>query len=483
MTFLRSAIFKLIAIMKTAHPKLHGTTPSLDRTGARPHREGWRGRDGCGTLGWIALLIVLQVSTLAEGRYKQKVSSEIQARTGYGLEPSPGVGPEPHIPPGTALEDGLTEEESVALALWNNATLRETLAGLGLAQADLAEAGLLVNPHFQVLFPVGIKPLELLLIAPIQALWERPKRVASAQLTLESVGQQLVQNGLNLVRDVRLAYADYAALLDQTHLTEGLIDLTEEIAELYAKRLEAGDIGTQDLQLARLEAISARDRAVRVRQDADVAWERLRTLIGLPVGTPPVLPTGLTRPAPLPTSDDTLVQTAYRARPDLRGAELAVESAGKRLGWVQAKTFAMVAPLLSSKEVGNSGLKSGPGISADIPFFDRGQGRISRSKAELEQLALRYVALKVQIASETVTAAMRLRQEQDTLERLQHEALPAAEEAVRLSQRAYDAGEISYLEVQLAKRPLVELQLREAIALAGVRKARAELDRAVGEHL
>ncbi len=44
-------------------------------------------------------------------------------------------------PAGVVLSDGLSEDEAVALALWNNPGFGATLATLGFVRADLQEAG------------------------------------------------------------------------------------------------------------------------------------------------------------------------------------------------------------------------------------------------------------------------------------------------------------------------------------------------------
>ncbi len=429
-------------------------------------------------------LVLFSSLASAEGNDRSTVSTAIEERVGHGLASVvPATSTESRIPPEVTVEDGLTEDEAVALALWNNAALRATLANLGLAQADLKEAGLLVNPNFQLLFPIGVKPFEFLLMAPIQALWERPRRLAAARLTLDGVAQQLVQNGLDLVRDVRLAHADYAAATAQAGSAGRLASVTEEIAELNQKRLDAGDISELDLQLTRLEALAARDQAAQLEQETSVAWERLRLLSGLPHVTARVRPEGLEGVSQSTVWIDALLETASQSRPDLRAAELAVEAAGNRLGWERSRTFALVAPLLSSKEVGDSGTKTGPGLTAEIPIFNRGQGRISRAEAEIEQLALRYAALRVQVESETATAATRLRQAVEALQRMRQGLLPAAEQAVGLAEKAYENGDISYLDRQTARRPFLDLQLREGAAVAAARRAKAELDRAVGRNL
>ena len=415
---------------------------------------------------------------------RDSVSSELEKRVGHGLPSGPrGDIASIELPPGVDLDDGLSESEAVALALWNNAALRATLSNLGLAQADLREAGLLVNPNFQMLAGVGSKPFEFLLIAPIEALWQRPKRVAAAKLTLESVGEQLVQNGLDLVRDTRVAFADYKSFSQQGLRAAAVAQLAEEIAQLDAKRLEAGDIAELDLQLSRLEALSARNAALQFSEEQKAAWARLLLLGGLPASTAAVNASAADQ-APRPNKPlEELLEIAARSRPDLRAADLAVEAAGKRLGWQRTTTFAQVAPMFNTKGIGNSGIKTGPGLAGDIPIFNRGQGRISRAEAELEQAALQLVALHEQVASETAVADARLAQAQAALARLRGELIPAATQAIEFSEKAYRAGDIAYLDLQRAKRPLLGLQVLEAAAEAAVIRAKAELDRAIGRNI
>ena len=96
------------------------------------------------------------------------------------------------LPPDSSIDDGLTAQEAVAIALWNSASFQATLADLGIARADLVEAGLLRNPVFSLLFPWGPKQLEWTLQFPFDALWQRPRRVAAARLNAQAVGERLV---------------------------------------------------------------------------------------------------------------------------------------------------------------------------------------------------------------------------------------------------------------------------------------------------
>ena len=103
------------------------------------------------------------------------ISEGIKERTDYelGQVTEPG---ELNLPEGVSLNDGLSQDEAVALALWNNAQFQADLAALGFARAELLEANMLSNPVFSVLFPVSPKLLETALDIPIDTLWQRPHR-------------------------------------------------------------------------------------------------------------------------------------------------------------------------------------------------------------------------------------------------------------------------------------------------------------------
>ena len=78
---------------------------------------------------------------------------EVVRRTGMPTRPLDAQGTA--LPPGVAIDDGLTQDEAVAIALWNNPDFQVQLANLGFARADLVEAGLLQNPVLSLLFPIG----------------------------------------------------------------------------------------------------------------------------------------------------------------------------------------------------------------------------------------------------------------------------------------------------------------------------------------
>ena len=82
----------------------------------------------------IWLLIILLISGCGVNVRKERkvVSDSIGERIGKGLSPVYDINVT-QIPKGVDLSDGLTEDESISVALWNNASFQADLVQLGYA--------------------------------------------------------------------------------------------------------------------------------------------------------------------------------------------------------------------------------------------------------------------------------------------------------------------------------------------------------------
>jgi cobalt-zinc-cadmium efflux system outer membrane protein len=429
-------------------------------------------------LAFVSVLGLLSGVALSQDR--AGVSKKIEQRLGHGLGPE--VGPaQATFPPGVSIVDGLSEDEAIATALWNNAAFQADLANLGIARADLVEAGLLRNPILSLLFPLGPKQLEFTVTWPLEVLWQRPRRVSAAKLNLEAVAENLVQHGLDLVRDVRLTFADLASAQEHARLAAEAMRLSTRLADLAQARLRAGDVSGLEASAARNEADRAEADVSRLAQDAAAAQFRLRYRLGFELQASPF-------EISLPSSDappevgivSELVKQALAARPDLRAAEITMEAAAQRAGWERSRWLSISAMFDANGE-GKEGFESGPGVLAEIPIFNRNQGGRARADAEIKRAALQYVAVRHQIVQEVQTALTQFLQARSAFDAWSNRILPSLEEAVQRSEKAYAAGEVSYIFVLENARQLVDARLRKAEASADVRRGLAQLEHSTGK--
>ena len=406
----------------------------------------------------------------------KSVSGELERRSGHSLTNArPG---EVVIPSSISLDDGLSEDEAVTLALWNNSAFRETLADLGVSRADLVQAGLLPNPTLSMLFPVGAKPFELTAKYPVEALWLRPRRVAAAKLEFQRTEQRLVQSALDLIRDVRVACAELTLANERLMLGESASKTAHAIAAQAEARLRAGEATELEVLTTRNETLQANEQAARAAQDAHLARERLRFLVGLGVEHWPALILTSSLPSLHVHSASWLVTNALASRPDLRAAELGLEAAGKRIGLAKTElyTFSLA---LNAKEVGADFL-SGPGLDIPIPIANQNQGGIAQARAKFEKAARQYLTVRDRIVLEVRDAHTRFAQAQESQQRWEKEILPPLQHAVTTAGNAFAAGSVPLLVELEAQRRLADAKLKAAAVAADLRRTYSELERSVG---
>jgi cobalt-zinc-cadmium efflux system outer membrane protein len=427
------------------------------------------------TLSALACLVAAGCATVdhsVQGRVADDIHKATGASVRFGAE-APGV------PAGVRIDDGLSGDEAVAVALWNNAAFQVALSQLGFARADLADAGVIANPVLSLLFPVGPKQLEATLRWPTEFLWERPRRVAAAKLSLESTAQALVQSGLDLVLAVRIAHNELALAIDRRALAQEAAAALERIDALTQSRLAAGDIAELDARAARVDAVRSAQDAERSVHDVTIARARLRTLMGLSTDEPAVALVDTPAGPESCGSTDEVLKRALAARPDLRAAELSVEAAAARLGWEKSRVLSLTAVLDANGE-GRDGFEAGPGIDLGIPIFNRNQGGRLRGAAELQRASAAYVQLQQQVALEVREASAQLEQARQSRLAWQERIVRPLRANLTDAEASFAAGESSYLFVLENSRRLIDARAREREITADERRARARLERAAG---
>lgn len=410
---------------------------------------------------------------------RSNLSAQLLDRTGAGIRETGSA--ESGFPPNIEVTDGVSADEAVAIALWNNPTFQESLSSLGIERAKLAQAGQLTNPNFSILFPWGPKQLEYTASFPLEAFWLRSHRVALARFDAERVAHNLVQGGLNLVRDVRVGLADFALATTKTNLATAALLVQERLIGIAKARLAAGEATPLEVASSRAEFNKVLEESRRFRHEADLAYERLMSLLGLVGNSDRLNFQNLTQPMPLKASLEELERRALAARPDLRASELSLEAAAKLAGLAKFEWITLSGILDANKTP--SGTDLGPGASFSIPLFHQNQSGRIRAKAEIERSAWNLIGARQRVVLEVRQAYARYNYSLDALGRWQRDVVAALEQLVRGSEKAYELGELSPQVVQDNVRQLLVARAREAELQAEIDHAFAELQRAVGARL
>jgi len=425
----------------------------------------------------LSLAILSTACASSGGLTPEQLADRLEMKTGYRVR----AAGEPGLPPGVSMDDGLSESEAVAIALWNNPDFQGSLADLGIARADIAQAGLLRNPVLTLLLPWGPKQLEATVKWPIDAIWQRPKRLAAARVGADAVAERLVATGVNLIAGTRLAFVDLTAAQARVQLAGENVGLSKRVAQLAADRAAAGDISQLEADTAATEAMLGEQDAARATLDVGLARNRLHQLLSPGDLVPPSALQPIADRSPSAPCGDmpALQEDAFASRPDLRAAELEIEAAGRRLGWERSRIFSFLG-VLDANSRGTRGFELGPGIETDFGLIDRNQPGVLRAVADLDRAKARYLAVRLQILRELRDAYEQLAAWRATASAWSNDIRPRLQRQAEQTQRAYEEGELSYILVIDAARRLNDGRIREADAAADARRALVRLEQSVG---
>lgn len=413
------------------------------------------------------------------GRVVADLASDLKERTGHGPRQA-GLETAPY-PPGVALEDGVARDEAVAVALWRNAGFQEDLAGLAVSAAAVREANLLANPLLTTLFPVGPKQFEFTLGIPLHPFWLRKYRGRIAVADLRRVAAEIEARGLDLARDVKLAFIELDLAASRVDLAKKQLVAAKETEDLAGSRLDLGEISGLQVVPARSQAIRAEEGQVRAIQDEEIAWQRLSGLLQLG--------SGATRPrligTPVPESVppiETLITRGMQSRPELEAADRQLDSArGTRV--LASKEDVQASLLVDANGEGLDGFEIGPGVQVTLPVFNRNEGARSRARALIEQAHRRRQAVEERIRVEIEEHHRRFERARRSLELWQGELIPALEKGLGETRAAFANGEISLIDVLEIQRQLLEARMSLVQARAEAHQSHVQLERAVGRPL
>ncbi len=385
----------------------------------------------------------------------------------------------------------LTVEAAVQIALINNRSLQADFEDLAVAQADLAQAGLVRNPefHFSARFPdVPPSPanLEFALGIDLLDFLVLPARKKIALADFEATRLRLGAEMLDLVAEVKSAFYTLAAQTELVGRLEVVSEINEAARELAQRQFEAGTIG--ELDLANHDAVYQQSRIelAKARLGERVERERLNRLLGL--WGPDASWTARRGLPPLPAEEVPVQQLeshAMRERLDLEAARWTVNLFARALALKKKTRFFPVGI-----EVGVDGERetegqwiTGPTLALQIPIFDTGKADVARLEAQLLQAQRRREALAVEARSRVREARDLMLAARDLATFYHQHVIPQRERIVDLTLRQYNMMLKGAYDLLAAKENAVGDERAYLEAWRDYWIARAELERAVGGQL
>ena len=302
------------------------------------------------------------------------------------------------------LTNPLTVDDAVQIALLNNRGLQAMYAELGIAEADLVQAGRLRNPLFAYLNVTSAAEIKIerALTFDFMQLITMPLATRLERRRFEATQLRVAAEVLQVAVQTRKAYYNTISARQTASFMEDVKVSAEAGAELARRMASAGNWSRLTQAREQVFYAEASAQLARAKQNAITRREQLMRLMGLwGDGTKFKLPDRL---PDLPKAPDELTDIesiALRQRLDIQAMRRDMEGLATSLGLTKATRFINVLELGPAEvREGNAGVKRGYEISVELPIFNWGGARVAKAEAIYMQAVNRAAEVAINARSE-----------------------------------------------------------------------------------
>jgi len=386
------------------------------------------------------------------------------------------------------LEQELTVDAAVQVALLNNPHIQATFEEVGISQADLVEAGLMSNPVFDLFIRYPNKKhfvadIEYSITASFIDLFLIPLRRKVAMADLEKVTLLVSNKILDLAFEVEQTYYQLQAARQELRVTESIAELLNIHTEIVLRQENIHNVNQLTYQQIQAQSLSAELEVVRVQSEIVHLKEKLNKLLGLcenrELFIPDMFPEVDYEGLPL----NRLECVAFQERLDLQAARFEVLRLSRSLGIKQWWVYTDGRIGLAGERDPDGLNTLGPAFAGSIPIFNYGQAARMRLRAQLRQAQDRLDSLEIQILSEVREAHQLLMNHLRVIQEYHEQIIPLQEQILQSSEALYNVMGLGVDQLLDSKR---QEQLAYKNYIASMRNfwmARVQLDRTLGGKL
>ena len=389
---------------------------------------------------------------------------------------------------GAMAQDPLTKvtlDDALQLALRQNPTLRAQQYSLLSTKANEVTAGLRPNPQATFLseqHPAGNAAIPQYTASfglPIELGGKRQRRIDAANAATRVSAYQLDDVRRQTILLVKTAYAGALIARDQLALADQNLKTLDDTERLQKIRMEKGDLSELELLRIQVQRFTFERDAADASQALATAKIALRTAAGETNIAETFDVVGELGFKEIPLDRTALMRAALDNRPDLRAAEAdrARARADNRLA--RANAWWDITPQIEYQRIGGDNT-IGFGISIPVKIFDRNQGEIARTQAEIARVDAVREATALQVLAAVDTDLAGATTQRERVVRLRDVYLPKATKARDTVDYAYRRGGASLLDFLDAQRSYRETALAYLQALGTYLSAIYQLEADVG---
>jgi cobalt-zinc-cadmium efflux system outer membrane protein len=383
----------------------------------------------------------------------------------------------------------LTADAAVQIALLNSNSLQATFEDLGIAQADLVQAGLLRNPSIAGFLrwfnvsPAGGPNWNLGIDFPLLDPFLVPLRKKLAGFAADEAVDRVAGAVLRQAADTRVAF--YALQADQQVVESRRVmaELASVAAALAERQYQAGNI--DDLAFAGQRAAhqQAKIALIQAESATSVSRERLRRLLGLSNSAASWTTEVQSLPPESAFDQAELVARAVSTRFDVDTARKDLERQAYALELTRAWWLESVQVGVETERASGGGYQTGPHISLDIPIFDQKQAAMARQEAIIRQSRRRLADIQDQARQEVITALERMNAAARIARYYDSDVVPLRQQMSAMTEKRHQGMLVGVFELLNAKSEETDAVIATVRARQDYWNAQSDLEFALGGRL
>lgn len=381
-------------------------------------------------------------------------------------------------------ETRLTLHDAIARAVAGDPGLQAASAGVEAARGGARQARARPNPELSAEIENFNGPGDLhgfssaestfSIAQEIELGGQRGARMRLADRALHGAELDRVLRGLDLIRDVQIAFYDALAARELVVIAEEKLAIAEALNAAISRRVSAARDPLMAGARAEAGLTEARIALSRAQAEALSARAALATLMGDAPGFA-LSPEDFG----LPDARDHAHEAPSDNSPDIARLAAARETASAALRMERSAAWAN--PTLSfgyrrfEERDGDGALVAG--VSVPLGVFDRNQGDIARARAEQRRAEFELEAARRVLARDYAALERDIAADMAAVRAIEADMIPQSERALDLAREGYNRGAFSYLDVLEAQRALADARQARVESLLSYHANEAALDR------
>ena len=395
--------------------------------------------------------------------------------------PDPRPVPAAVSPTAAADPRPVVVDELVRLAVERNPRIARATIAVDAAQGRYVQAGLYPNPDLAFIWDdIGDR-------IDRRGIMNLPRAsqtiVTGHKLTLAQAvaAKEIDQATLDMLTERFTVIGSIRATFYEVYTLQQRLDILTELVKLAEQGVAQGKTLVENQRMARLDLIQLevelerfRAEAAAVERELPAAYRRLAAVTGdsrLPIRQ-------VTGPFEVPPLYDLepVREVVLATHPEARSARVGVERAQAAIRQAEAQPIPNVTVSGGFiRQFENQSYDGAFALSAPIPVWNRNQGNIRETRAQLGMAIQQVGRVENDLADRLAAAFRTYNAARIRAERYRREILPRAEETLKLSLEAFKGGQFEYLRVIQAQRAVAEARLEYNRSLGEAWRAAGEI--------